>query len=72
MGVWMSFGLNRKGGNTVVSNQDNNDAAVVVRTDDNNPELFNRIILQLRLLNTRFEEAFRTNVKRKDVETNDD
>jgi len=72
MGVWlMSFGLSKGGSSTTPSNQDKEQGAVIVRTDDNNPELFKAIVRELKLLSTRFEEAFRTNINKGDINNED-
>ena len=72
MGVWlMSFGLS-KGGSSNPSKEDGSDNAVLVHSDDNNKELFTSTVRQLKLLNARFEEAFRTRIYKEDIEHNED
>ena len=67
----MSFGLS-KSSSTNISKQDREDSAILVHTDDNNKELFTTMIRQFKLLNARFEEAFRTNISKEDIEHNED
>lgn len=45
----MTFGIGRGGGATP-SNQDREDSAIIVRTDDNNSELLSNILLQLKII----------------------
>jgi hypothetical protein len=56
----------RKRVNLVTSKEDKSDNAIVVHPDVSNAEVLNDIRNQLALMNTRFEEAFRTGLTMKD------
>ena len=68
----MTFGLSKSNSNTVKSKQDTSDAAILVHTDDNNKEYFAELVQQAKLLNARFEEAFRTNIDKEDTTRHED
>jgi len=53
--------------NVVQSHADLEDFALLVKSDDGVTDLMQGILFELKLLNVRFEEAFRTNITDGDV-----